>query len=62
MVDGKPARMALLLVDSQNGLRYDHQIEPIDVIMVYWCNGVVEVYSTTVPSTIVHRKKSRFLL
>ena len=43
MVDGQLARMALLLVDSQNGLRYDHQIEPIDVIMVYyWCNGVVD--------------------
>ena len=33
MVDGQPARMALLLVDSQNGSRYDHQmIEPINVI------------------------------
>jgi hypothetical protein len=40
--------MALLLVDSQNGSRYDHQIEPIDVIMVYWCNGVVEVNSTII--------------
>jgi hypothetical protein len=48
MVDGQPARMALLLVDSQNGSRYDHQIEPIDVIMVYWCNGVVEVNSTII--------------
>jgi hypothetical protein len=54
MVDGQPARMALLLVDSQNGSRYDQKPnrKPSD----YYRETYVETFANISAETFAEKE------